>query len=409
MDTMMLRVLRGLLADAMATIDARIAAEVPVSPGPVDPPVEPGPVDPPAPPVDPDPVDPAPVDPPAPPVEPPTPDPVPVPPVVGGAVAKSVADIVAMIKPGGTVVVRKDAYGPLVLSSQAATMCEIVAEDPSDPAVFTSIQFKGARNLGISGFRVCPDKGAAKKTSQSYLVYGDQATSGIVLENLTIEGRDDAADCMDWAKADWLAWCWSGIQFAGPGNIARLCALSGVNFGLSTIAPDNVFSSNILRGVSGDGIRLNGDRCVARDNIASDFVLVDANHPDAIQAFGKRDSATGSYADLTGLVIEGNQFIEWTERADNPLRAKMQGIGGYNGRWIGASVRRNRILTTSFTGISVGNLVNGAVEDNYFGNVDKIKADCARFNVKGSGSSIVRNQAPKYLSPVDATNIVAPF
>jgi len=87
----------------------------------------------------------------------------------------------------------------------------------------------------------------------------------------------------------------------------------------------------------------------------------------------------------------------------------MQGIGGYNGKWINASVKHNKIKTTSYTGITINNLINGAVEDNYMGNVDKVSADCARFKVSGSGNSIARNQSPHFLTAVDATNVKAPF
>ena len=123
------------------------------------------------------------------------------------------------------------------------------------------------------------------------------------------------------------AWAWSGVQFLGGNNIARRCKLVGVNFGLSTLAPQNYFDDNTIFGYSGDGIRLNGDRCEAVRNRITDGVLINSNHPDALQAFGKYNSTAKTYADLTGLVIEDNEFIEWTIRPNNPLRAKMPMVG----------------------------------------------------------------------------------
>jgi len=178
---------------------------------------------------------------------------------------------------------------------------------------------------------------------------------------------------------------------------------------LSTLAPQNYFDDNTIFGYSGDGIRLNGDKCEAVRNRITDGVLINNNHPDAAQAFGKYNSATKTYADLTGLVIEDNEFIEWTIRPSNPLRAKMQGIGGYNGRWVDAVVRKNRILSSSFTGMTLNNGVNATVTDNYFGHVDKVKADFPRVKVNGSGVTFERNQAPKFLMAVSASNTVAAF
>ena len=344
------------------------------------------------------------------PVPDPTPTPVPVPPappVVGGAVAKDVADIIAKLKAGDKVIkVRKGNLGALALNGIATAAAAIEPEDPSDAATFSAITQSKSPNITIRFLNVVPTAGNKNDSSPNYLIKAD---GGLWLEQMTIKSRDDATDCMNWAKADWLAWAWSGIQFVGSGNAARGCRLFGVNFGLSTIAPDNDFLSNAIFGVSADGIRLNGDRCRAISNKATDFVLIDANHPDAIQAFGKYNSTAKTYADLTGLVIEDNEFTEWTVNPKNPLRAKMQGIGGYNGKWINASVKRNKIKTTSYTGITINNLINGAVEDNYMGNIDKVSADCARFKVSGSGNSIARNQSPHFLTEVDATNIKAPF
>ena len=344
------------------------------------------------------------------PVPTPTPPPVPVPPappVVGGAVAKDVSDIIAKLKAGDKVIkVRKGNLGALAMNGIATAGALIAPEDPTDVATFSSVSVSKSPGIGMTTFRIVAATGNKNDSSPNYLIKSD---GGTILDALTIMSRDDANDCMNWTKADWLAWAWSGIQFTGPGNSATDCSLYGVNFGLSTVAPDNVFSLNYIHGCSADGIRLNGDRCVARRNKATDFVLIDANHPDAIQAFGKYNSTAKTYADLTGLVIEDNEFIEWTIRPSNPLRAKMQGIGGYNGRWVDAVVRKNRILSSSFTGMTLNNGVNATVTDNYFGHVDKVKADFPRVKVNGSGVTFERNQAPKFLMAVSASNTVAAF
>lgn len=373
-----------------------IAAATSAGPGPVDP----GPVDS-------GPVDPGPVTP------PPT-----TPPVVGGAVAKDVSEIDAQLKAGKTsVFVRKGALGALLLTGLALpAAATIQPEDPSEPAVFSRILGSKSSNIAVDGFKVVPTigmqkpVGAQKPKAPQFLVDLDPTCSGMVLRGLTIMGRDDAMDCMNWLLADWAAWAWSGIDLDGTRNLAVSNKIFGVNFGLRTLGIDNGFFANKLLGLSADGVRPNGDKCVVRGNRITDFVLIDENHPDAIQPFGKFNSANKTYAPLDGSIIEDNDLIEWTVNPNNPLRAKMQGIGVHNGLFKNASIRRNRIRTSSYTGIKVNNGENVAVEDNYTGNVDNVKMDCGRIEIHGTGT-VLRNQAPKYVNMpgLDPSNKVAPF
>lgn len=342
----------------------------------------------------------------------PPPTPVPSPPVVGGAVAKDVSEIDAQLKAGKTkVLVRKGALGALLLTGLALpAAATIQPEDPTDPAVFSRIISGKSKNITVDGFKVIPTAGMQKPKSPQFLVSIDPTCSDMVLRGLTIVGRDDATDCMSWLLADWNAWAWSGIDLDGTRNLAISNKIFGVNFGMRTLGPDNEFFANRILGLSADALRPNGDHCTVRGNRFSDFVLIDANHPDAIQPFGKYTAASKTYAPLDGSIIEDNDLIEWTVTPNNPLRAKMQGIGVHNGLFKNASIRNNRIRTSSYTGIKVNNGENVAVEDNYCGNVDGKAMDCGRIEIHGSGT-VLRNQAPKYVNMpgLDPSNKVAPF
>ena len=182
----------------------------------------------------------------------------------------------------------------------------------------------------------------------------------------------------------------------------------GVNFGFSTLGDGTHVEDNEVFGFSGDAYRINGNFTQVKRNRGTDSHKINGNHCDLFQSFGKKHS-DGTYEPMTGNVYEDNIGIEWTVRRSNPLREKLQGFGMYNGQMIGIIMRRNRLETTSFTGVTINSGKDCILEDNYFGNVDKVVADCARFKAAGTNMTISRNQSPKFLTAVDATNIKAPF
>lgn len=107
----------------------------------------------------------------------PTPTPVPVPPappVVGGAVAKDVSDIIAKLKAGDKVIkVRKGNLGALALNGIATAAAAIEAEDPSDAATFSAITQSKSPNITIRFLNVVPTAGNKNDSSPNYLIKAD--------------------------------------------------------------------------------------------------------------------------------------------------------------------------------------------------------------------------------------------
>jgi hypothetical protein len=333
--------------------------------------------------------------------------PVTAPPIVGGAVAKSVSDILDMTKPGATVYVRRGNLGSLVFNGISAAGATIIPEDPSDPSNFSDVSVLKSSGFCFSGFSVVPSIGAKMASVQKYLVKTDAASARITFKDLDIKARDDADDFTNWTKADWTAWAWSGIQFLGRQNLAQGCKMTGVNFGFSTLADEAYVAGNIVFGFTGDAYRINGNNCVVVKNRGTDSHTVNSNHCDLFQSFKKLPN--GTYQAMVGNLYEDNVGIEWTVRRNNPLREKLQGFGMYNGLMDGIIMRRNHVETTSYTGVTINSGKNCIIEDNYFGNVDKVVADCGRFKVAGTGNQVHRNQAPKFIGTYDSTNVKKPF
>lgn len=402
-------------ADALSQgLSALIDAETPVpnpgtDPGTGNPGTDPGT----GPGTDPDPgTDPGPVD--------PGPTPPTTPPVIGNAVAKDVAAIVQAVKDGKTDIrVRKGALGALLLSGlNPIGQVYITSEDPTDRASFTRIAAAKSSNLFVGGFDVVPTTPNAMDSTPNYLVSGDAASHLIIFSDLQIRGRDDADDFDRWTAADWKAWAWSAVQLSGSGNLVKGCSAQGVQFGFSSIAPGNLFFYSTLDGFSGDSFRLNGDGSGARYCTIQNCIVIDVgaagpkddNHPDAFQSFGKYNAATKTYADLSDVIIEKNKVIEWNRPTISPLRGKLQGVGMYNGRLIRAIVRDNEFDLTAYTGMTLGNGQACEVTGNKWRHLDKNpSADFPRVKIGGTGNIVRNNQAPKFLTPVDATNVAAPF
>ncbi|MGL4281096.1 MAG: hypothetical protein ACRCS0_12060, partial [Albidovulum sp.] len=92
-------------------------------------------------------------------------------------------------------------------------------------------------------------------------------------------------------------------------------------------------------------------------NRITDAMQIDGNHSDGFQSFKIK-------ATLNGLVIKDNVFVEWTVRRDNPLRAKMQGIGLHNGPYMNVVIRDNSVEASSPNGIHLNAVKNVEVTGN---------------------------------------------
>lgn len=224
------------------------------------------------------------------------------------------------------------------------------------PAIFERLMLNGCQNLRLDGLKLMP-AGVFVKTGGAtpYLLMGDGATTDIEVENVDFWGGRNAPNFMSWTLAEWNAQKVGAAHFAGKRIALRNCAALAVNFGYSAIGSDIEWTDLRIAGFSGDAFRANADNLTARGIWASDAYAVDANHPDAWQAFGTY-LGNKTYELLHDQVLEDAIFMEYSTPTDmrGALGASLQVLGYHNPPYANIQHRRIVAATTSFNAYGNG-------------------------------------------------------
>ncbi|SPH18788.1 hypothetical protein DEA8626_02332 [Defluviimonas aquaemixtae] len=230
-------------------------------------------------------------------------------------------------------------------------------------AHFESIVLSNCANLTFEGLRFWPNAPIPPSRGNRYLITAYPNTSAIEVANCIFRGRVDSDDFSTWSLTDWRQFKVGAVLLRGPRSVIRNCAAVGVYFGFGVSGRSSEIFENRVFGFSGDGLRVTEDNCVVIGNRVTDAMQIDRNHSDGLQAFKPKGL-------LNGLVVKDNVLIEWTVRPDNPLRAKMQGIGLHNGPYANVVMRDNSIACSTPNGIRLNAVRGLEVTGNRVRNVD---------------------------------------
>lgn len=349
------------IVDEIKACDTAIASLLPEGPEPPAPPEEP------APPVDEPPVDPAPTDPE--PTPTPTPTPIPTPPIGGTTVAVDVADLVAKIAAmsgPGTIGIKRGHFGNLNLAGiKKGGKVVIVAEDRRE-SLFERITISNSTDLRLEGLGTVPkDLPVLDPKVKNYGITALPDTARIEIFDAYCRGHLDSKNHAYWTQAEWNARALGGIVLQGPNSLIERCYAEGVNFGFNLTGDNSTLTGGYVFGASGDGLRAAADGLTVTDFLGTDLIYKkDGNHPDLIQGFkGLGGGKVRGVYGFTGRRIAG---IEWTVRADNPLRWNdnlnrfgiMQGFGYHASGHRDIDLEDFWCLTPVANGMHIGGVQN---------------------------------------------------
>jgi parallel beta-helix repeat protein len=171
--------------------------------------------------------------------------------------------------------------------------------------------------------------------------------------------HSDAPDYIKWTESDWNERKVNGIRFNGSNNIASRNTLVAVYHGITSTGSNNLFERNVIDGFNGDGMRGLGPGNTFLQNTVKNCVVTDQNHDDGFQAW------VNSSSNPSGLVIDGNTILEWSETPTNhPLRCRLQGIGLFDGIYRNITIVNNVVSATQYHGISVYGADNAIIANN---------------------------------------------
>lgn len=202
----------------------------------------------------------------------------------------------------------------------------------------------GSRNLTIKNLNVWP--------SNPYqyigtLAYTSGGSSYITFDGLDARAGQDAGNYPNWSATEWASRAVDGAMLNGKNSVVKNSKFTGVRFGIALLSADQTAQGNTVDGFSGDGMRGQGNNGKFLNNRVSNCVTIDDNHSDGFQSFTTPD------APITGLLLDGNTIIEWSNTTASPLRCWLQGIGMFDGFYDNLTIRNNVVAVRMGHGISV--------------------------------------------------------
>lgn len=264
--------------------------------------------------------------------------------------------------PGDTILL-SGKFGQVNLNDIRPEKPVMIAAAAPGAAHFERLALAGCENLSFSGINFWPLSPVPPSKRKEFLFLAQPNCSYIEVSQSVFRGRIDSDNHARWDLAEWHEWKIGAAFMRGSNCVVRNCAAVGVQFGITVGGPNSEIFGNRIFGFSADGLRVTNDNCVVIGNRVTDAMQIDGNHSDGFQAFKVK-------ALLNGMVVKDNVLLEWTVRPDNPLRAKMQGLGFHNGPYANIVIRDNSIETTSWHGMNLNAIENLTVTGNRVRNAD---------------------------------------
>jgi parallel beta-helix repeat protein len=180
----------------------------------------------------------------------------------------------------------------------------------------------------------------------------------LVFDGLDVRSTVDAAAYPTWGKAKWEAYAIKGFQSRGDRVTVKNSTFMGFGYAMVLLGPQAKAIKNEIRGFGYDGLRVFGAKSILDGNLITDCVRFNSNHPDAIQSWPMSGDS------ISGLVLENNSVIEWSNPSPSRLRCQLQGIGFFDGFYDNLVIRNNVISVTAYHGISVYGARNAEIINN---------------------------------------------
>lgn len=257
-------------------------------------------------------------------------------PVPGGPAIQTLAELMTALgnaKPGGVLPLAGN-FPPISLSGVKFSGVPVTLKGAG--AVIERMVLAGCSGLRLDGLKFMP-AGPVVTTSKAkpYLLTGDAATNAIEVNDCDFWGASDAPHFMYWTLAKWQAQKIGGAFFLGD-RISLIDSYAlGIHFGFNLTGNDGEMVGLRACGFSGDAFRACGNRLNGRGNWAADAYVIDANHPDGIQGFGRSGT-------LSDHLFEDTIIMEYSTPQDTrgAVGASLQVIGYHDGPYANLAFRR---------------------------------------------------------------------
>jgi hypothetical protein len=272
----------------------------------------------------------------------------------------------APVGPGDRLLLRTGYHGEIFLRGAYNLLpIEIAAAAGHAPRV-ARVLVSAAGNWILRGLSISPSHAVPPIDPGAIVDVEDHSWFGpswdVTVEDCDIFSVDDAAA---WTAQDWVDLPQSGVDVSSDRVTLLDNAVRNVRFGISVSGDDARILHNLVENFSADGLRGLGDRGLFEGNRIQNSLVEDPpdpNHDDGFQSWSVGPGGVGTGA-VHGVVLRGNVFLNHVNPA-HPLRASMQAIGCFDGRFVDWVIENNVVVTDHWHGISLYGADNARIVNN---------------------------------------------
>ena len=272
----------------------------------------------------------------------------------------------APVRAGDTLWLRSGYHGDLLVQHAYNSAPITIAAEPGQAPQVRSLVVQAAQNWIVRDLTISPSFAASNEQItmvevEDHNYFGP--TSDIELGHLDLYSVDDASA---WGAGEWVNLASSGVDIGATRVALHDSRLRNVRFGIGVGGPYASIQRNLIDGFSADGLRGLGDYGLFEYNhVQNDYIgdPDDDNHDDGFQSWSIGADGQVGTGEVTGVTLRGNVFINATDPA-NPLRNSMQGIGCFDGFFVGWVVEDNVVITDHWHGISFYGMRDSRIVNN---------------------------------------------
>jgi len=272
----------------------------------------------------------------------------------------------APVGAGDTIRLYDGYHGELLLRGAYNVDPITIAPAPGHAPRLGRVRVEAAQHWVLSGLSVSPSHAQPPLSAGTIVTIDDHNWFGPVWD-VTFEDGDvfTVDDASGWSADDWVNAASSGIGVGGERIAILDTRVRNVRFGISVGGLDARIAFNEIDGFSADGLRGLGDGGRFEYNLVRNAYVdgpTDPNHDDGFQSWSVGPGGVGT-GEVRDVVLRGNVFVNHVDPG-HPLRATLQGIGCFDGRFVDWIVENNVVVTDHWHGISLYGATGGRIVNN---------------------------------------------
>lgn len=273
------------------------------------------------------------------------------------------------VKAGDTVHLLTGFHGEMMVSGGSYSPPISVVAGAGQSPKLRRVRFSNTSGWLLRGVSVSPSHGGTG-TGSITMVEIQTSSSKVTVEDSEVFS---VADAGAWGATEWLA-AHSGISVRGAESVVRRNKIRNVRFGISADAAKVMIDGNVVENFSADGLRGLGDDETFQYNLVKNSYLddsLDSNHDDGFQSWSVGPGGVGT-GEVKNMTLRGNVIIN-SENPAQPLKGTLQGIGCFDGTFVGWVVENNVVITNHWHGISLYGARDSRIVNNTVIDVDGAK------------------------------------